>query len=243
RVRGLRLRAFEQARNAEIDASIAIVAFHRDRNAEINASIAGVKAQRLKAFEQARNAEIDASIALVAFHRARNNLGVALKRRGRIDEAIEHYKMAIEVDPDFAEAHSNLGTVLQGLKRHDEALACFRRALQIKPDFVEVLNNLAWILATCEDAEIRDGAQAVRLAERACELTDYEFPAMLDTLGAAYAEAGQFDQAVQTAQNAFQLALASKNAVRAKNIQNRLELYKANRPYRESFNLETPTRK
>ena len=130
-------------------------------------------------------------------------------------------------------AHKNIGQTLIRQGQAKEAVSYYRRALELRGDWPEVLNNLAWILATCEDAEVRDGAQAVRLAERACDLTDYEFSAMLDTLGAAYAEAGQFDQAVQTAQNALQLALATKNAVRAKNIQNRLELYKANRPYRE----------
>jgi tetratricopeptide (TPR) repeat protein len=65
---------------------------------------------------------------LPTFHRARNNLGVALKRRGRIDEAIEHYKMAIEEDPDFAEAHSNLGSAYYTLGRTEDAIQEFRTA-------------------------------------------------------------------------------------------------------------------
>ena len=172
-----------------------------------------------------------------------NNRGLAYRRKGDYDQAIRDFEQVIELNPENALAHKNIGQTLIRQGKPKEAVSHYRRALELRADWLEVLNNLAWILATCEDAEIRDGAQAVRLAERACDLTDYEFPAMLDTLGAAYAETGQFDQAVQTAQNAFQLALASKNAVRAKNIQNRLELYKANRPYRESFSLEAPTRR
>ena len=62
------------------------------------------------------------------FHRARNNLGVALKHRGRIDEAIEQYKMAIELDPDFADAHSNLGAAYYALGRNEEAVQEFKLA-------------------------------------------------------------------------------------------------------------------
>jgi hypothetical protein len=65
---------------------------------------------------------------LPSFHRARNNLGVALKRRGQIDEAIKQYKMAIEHDPDFAEAHSNLGAAYYSLGRTDDAIREFRTA-------------------------------------------------------------------------------------------------------------------
>ncbi len=62
------------------------------------------------------------------FHRARNNLGVALKRRGRIEEAIEQYKIAIELDPDFADAHSNLGAAYFAQGRNEEAVQEFKLA-------------------------------------------------------------------------------------------------------------------
>ena len=102
-----------------------------------------------------------------------------------------------------------------------------------------MLDRLLWILATYEDGQLRDGAKAVRLAERACKLVNYEVPETLDTLAAAYAEAGQFDKAVETSEKAMQLALASGEKKLAKDIQSRLELYKAKRPYRESFSPET----
>ena len=65
---------------------------------------------------------------LPTFHRARNNLGVALKRRGRIEEAIEQYKMAIELDPNFADAHSNLGAAYYALGRNEDAVREFELA-------------------------------------------------------------------------------------------------------------------
>ena len=95
------------------------------------------------------------------------------------------------------------------------------------------MNNLAWILATHEDAQIRDGAEALRLARRACELTRHELPGHLDTLAAAYGEAGQFDQAVKTIEKAIQLALTGGKEEMAKDFRRRLALYKAKLPYHE----------
>ena len=88
-------------------------------------------------------------------------------------------------------------------------------------------------MASHPDAEVRDGAQAVRLAERACELEDYKAPASLDTLAAAYAEVGQFEQAVKTAQRAGKLAHKAGMKRLAEDIQARMELYKAKRAYRK----------
>jgi tetratricopeptide (TPR) repeat protein len=95
------------------------------------------------------------------------------------------------------------------------------------------LNNLAWILAAGAEAELRDGAEAVRLAERACELTHYQEPLFIGTLAAAYAEAGRFPEAVTAAEKAAQLAThAGLNDLAAKNRQ-LLELYRAGKPCRE----------
>ena len=76
----------------------------------------------------------------------------------------------------------------------DEAIAQYQKALQIKPDS-RALNNLAWLLATCPDARLRDGVQAVKYAEQACELTHYGVT-LVGTLAAAYAEAGRYDDAM-----------------------------------------------
>ncbi len=117
--------------------------------------------------------------------------------------------------------------------RTREAVAQYREALRLNPNLAGALNNLAWMLATSSKAEFRDGTQAVQLAERACELTHYGEPLFLGTLAAAYAEAGRFPEAVTTAEKAEQLATsAGLTAVAAKNRQ-RLEFYRAAKPYHE----------
>lgn len=97
---------------------------------------------------------------------------------------------------------------------------------------VIALNNLAWVLATSPDNQIRDGSLAVELARRACELTHYETPIPMSTLAAAYAEAGHFEDAVSTAQDACTLAgqLGETNVLN-KN-QQLLLLYQSHKPYR-----------
>jgi tetratricopeptide (TPR) repeat protein len=89
------------------------------------------------------------------------------------------------------------------------------------------------VLATCPDAGLRNGAEAVRLAERACELTHYGEPSFIGTLAAAYAEAGRFPEAVTTAEKAVQLATDAGSKKTAGENRQRLELYRTGKPYHE----------
>lgn len=98
----------------------------------------------------------------------------------------------------------------------------------------EVLNNLAWRLATSSDPAVRNGDQAVRLAENACAQTGYHETVMIGTLAAAYAEAGRFDDAMATAQKACALASASNQPELLKINQQLLELYRQHQPYHET---------
>ena len=159
------------------------------------------------------------------------NFGNALLRQGKVDEAIAQYQKALEIKPDFAEAHFNLGAALFHEGKEDEAIAQYQRALQIKPDKPEVQNNLAWVLATSPHASLRDGNQAVALAQRANQLTGDGNPIMLDTLAAAYAEAGRFPEAVATAQRALHLAEARSDMALAESLQSQLKLFQAGRPF------------
>jgi len=128
---------------------------------------------------------------------------------------------------------NNLGSALAAKGRLDEAVTQYRKALRLNPDLAGTLNNLAWVLAANPDDKLRNGTEAVRLAERACELTHYGKPAFIGTLAAAYAEAGRFPEAVTTAEKAEQLATtAGLMSVAAKNRQ-LLELYRAGKPYHE----------
>jgi tetratricopeptide (TPR) repeat protein len=102
---------------------------------------------------------------------------------------------------------------------------------------VEIQNNLAWLLATCPQASLRNGNQAVELAQRANQITGAKNPNFLCTLAAAYAEAGRFSEAVETAQRALPLAEAQYNTALADDIRSELNLYQSGAP----FHLPEPT--
>ena len=164
---------------------------------------------------------------------AQYNLGIALAAKGRSDEAIENYRNAIQINSDRPDTFYHLGMTLGQLGRTREAVAQYREALKLDSNLIGALNNLAWVLAASHDDGLRNGAEAVRLAEHACELTHYGEPLFIGTLAAAYAEAGRFPEAVTTAEKAEQLATtAGLTAVAAKNRQ-LLELYRAGKAYHE----------
>ncbi len=165
---------------------------------------------------------------------AYNNLGSALNSLGRFDEAMVCFKKALEIKPGYAEARYNLGNAFLRQGRMDEAISCYQKALEIKPDYVEVQNNLAWVLATCPQVSLRNGIEAARLAERANQLTGGKNPVILCTLAAAYAEAGRFPEAIETAQRAIQLAEAQSNTALAGALQSQLKLYQAGIPFHDT---------
>ena len=168
---------------------------------------------------------------------AHYNLGYALAQRGRTAEAIDHYRQALRLKPDEAKTHDNLGLLLAEQGQTAAAIAHLREALRLKPDFPGALNNLAWILAANPDATPRDGTDAVQSAERACRLTGHRDPGLLDTLAVAYAAAGRFPEALTTAGEAIALARERGQTALADEIQSRLALFRAGRPYR------TPSRR
>jgi len=155
-----------------------------------------------QALEQAVQSDSDAADA-------RRELAALRMRQGRLDEAIEQYRKLLAAQPDDASARYNLGAALGRQGRTPEALEHFRAALRGRADWLEPMSAVAWILATDADAAVRDPAEAVRLAERAAELASHAgasgavLASVLDTLAAAYAAAGQFDRAVQTAESAI----------------------------------------
>ncbi len=166
---------------------------------------------------------------------ARHNLGQALELQGKLDDAIEAYRQAIQAKPDYAEAHNARGVALTKSGDLRQALIHFTDALRLRPDWLVPLNAAAWILATHPDPAIRRPTVAVRMAERAAELTSRRSAGVLDTLAAAYASADQFDQAVTTGEIALGLAESRKSAELAADIKMRLDLYRRGRPF-----LETP---
>jgi len=171
---------------------------------------------------------------------AHNYLGLALASQGKTEAALRHLEIALEIDPWRASAQGGIAGILCQRGDFAGALARYRQALQIAPNLAEALNNLAWLLATCPEASLRDGPEAVRLAERACQLTEYHRTAMVGTLAAAYAEAGRFPEAVTHAEMACALAAqAGDQALLARN-QQLLELYRNGGAYREPMPATPP---
>ena len=136
-------------------------------------------------------------------------------------------------EDEDADTHYDLGNVLKAQGKSKQAAASYRRALRLSPGLTAATNNLAWMLATHPDPELRDGLEAVRLAERACQPGGDRHPTLLDTLAAAYAEAGRLDEAVETAQKALIRATETNRHELAGEIRGRLKVYESGLPYRE----------
>jgi tetratricopeptide (TPR) repeat protein len=165
---------------------------------------------------------------------AHNNLGVALVRKGRVDEAIPHFIQALKVDPKYAEAHNNLGDALYYFRgKTAEALTEWRAVLRLEPENVAVLNHTALVLAASRDESVRNGPEAVKLAETAARVSNGQAPEILDTLAAAYAEVGRFDQAISIARRARDLAASRGNHRLMEQLDARIKLYQATQPLRE----------
>jgi len=168
-----------------------------------------------------------------AYANAHGNWGDALAAQGKLVEAVAEYEAALRLKPDFAEARYNLGGVLAAQGQAQAALAQYREVLRHRPDWPPALSRLAWLLATHKDPGVRNGAEAVRLAERLGQITGQQQAEAMDVLAAAYAEAGRFNDAVGAAQKAIELATAAGRQDLVRPIQERLKSYQAERPYHE----------
>ena len=131
------------------------------------------------------------------FAGAHQGLGNALLGRGQFDEAIAHFQKALTIRPDDGQTRSSLDVALSQRDDALKALARQRESLRSRPNDLALLNDAAWTLATNPNASLRNGAEAVELAQRAVKLSGGQDPAILATLAAAYAEAGRFSDAVQ----------------------------------------------
>ena len=173
---------------------------------------------------------------------AHQNLAAALWARGDIAEAkvqsrtgnIIHAEATVKDFPFNIAARDSLGALLVQAGDVHGAITQWEASLQIDPNDGNALNNLAWILATYPDDSIRNGRRAVQLAESATVLPGGDMPIVLRTLAAAYAEAGEFENAINIAQRASDLATVQVNTSLVATLRHELELYRARTPYRES---------
>ena len=164
-----------------------------------------------------------------------NNLGLVLLELGHLDEAMGQFSEAAQLDADYAPPRFQMGKILLKQGHDAEAMPHFHEALRIEPDNLQMLIYLTRVLAADETPQICNGMEALMLATKASQLAGKAQPVALDTLAMAYAETGRFDEAVQTGQEAVNLARAAGQKDDAAIMQQRLELYKRHRPWRESF--------
>jgi tetratricopeptide (TPR) repeat protein len=166
---------------------------------------------------------------------AQNNIGRALAAEGRIGDAIPHLQKAVAINPDFVEAQYYLGAALYYARgRSREALVHWREVLRVQPGHLPALNQAAHVLAAANDASVRNGREAVQLAERAAALPGGQEPPILDTLAAAYAEAGRFTEAVETERRAMDIATSRNQTELREELAARIRLYEKKTPFRDA---------
>jgi len=158
--------------------------------------------------------------------------GKAWKEAGDHDRAIEDYGEAIRLEPGASEAYYDRGSAWYAKHEYARALADFTEVIRLEPFHSGAYGGAAWLLASAPDAALRDGSRAVEFATRACEITGWTNPYLIQTLAIAYAEASDYPQATHWMEKALgfpEFAEQSGEEARA-----RLALFRANQPYRES---------
>jgi tetratricopeptide (TPR) repeat protein len=163
------------------------------------------------------------------------NLGTLLVKLGQFDEAMGHYAEAARLTPDDPRPHYLTGKACLRRGASAGAVAHFREALRRDANDAQTLTLLARVLASDNNPQVRNGMEAVGLAERANLLTSGEVPVVLDVLAMAYAETGRFDDAQQAVRKAIQIASAAGEKDSFAGMQQRLQLYQSGQPYRDSF--------
>jgi tetratricopeptide (TPR) repeat protein len=164
---------------------------------------------------------------------AHDNLAKALLKKGQMDEAMVHYRKFLELEPTNVEARNTLGTALIQQGKVREAIDQWQEALAIQPENGNATSNLAWVLATCTDDSIRDGAHAAQLGEKALRISDGKIAMIYKVLAAAYAESGRFSDAIETAQRGAELATTQGNSPLAAELESNIALYQSGRPLRD----------
>ncbi len=136
-----------------------------------------------------------------------------------------------KLDPQYIVGLPHPHAPLTALERFQRAATHYRRAVDRNADDAEARRRLAWLLATCPEASLRNGTEAVELARQADRLCGGRRPDVLDALAAAYAETGRFPEALATARRALALATQQDKRTLADALKNRIALYEARRAF------------
>lgn len=153
------------------------------------------------------------------------NLAAIYIRKGKEDLAVQQCLLAIKFKPDYTKARMSLAYTYLSMGQVSQAIEQYGKILEIEPKNAMVMNDLAWIFAGTKDNKLRNPQQAVEYAQKACELTDYQDPSILDTLAKAYASAGNFEEAVTVLEKALKLADSANKSELAKKIQKRIIMF------------------
>ena len=165
---------------------------------------------------------------------ARYGLGHALLEKGELDSAIQVCRSALLLRPLDAGCHTTLAIALEEKGNPAEAIQHYQKALELAPSSIPTLTNLAWLLATSQNASLRNGPRAVELAKQADRLVGGTNTLVLRTLAAAYAENGEFANAIRTARSAMQLARMHGEDSLTTDLDQQIALYQLGMPYRET---------
>lgn len=160
---------------------------------------------------------------------ALNNRGVVHQKMGKLDDAIRDFTAALKIDPKYTDALGNRAFTHRLKGDFPSAVADLEQAIRLRPQTFEALNDLAWLLSTANSDQARNGAKSLELAKQACAISEYKQWNTLDTLAAACAENGQFDEAKQWLGTAIELAPPAEKP----RLQGHLELVTAGKPIRE----------
>jgi len=172
-------------------------------------------------------------LALAPYEAAAHSaLGSVLANNGDLKAAARHLGYLMMLRPEVEQAHAQLRQILLSLAKESDGLQRLREIAADAPDSPRMLDELAWLLATYPDSNLRDGAEAVRLAERACALTDRRVPGLLATLAAAYAETGDFSRGVAAGEEALRTGQAIGDTDSVKLSENVLMALRADLPFR-----------
>ena len=166
-------------------------------------------------------------------HLAHAILAEIALEENRVADSIAHFQTALEIYPDNFTAHTKLGLLLLQTGNPSAAIAHWKIALEIEPHDLNTQCNLAWVFATCPNPAMRDGPRAVALMEDVIQRSGTKNAILLRTLAAAYAESGRFPEAIQTAQEALELATQQGNATVAAQLREAIDNFQGNLPLRD----------
>jgi tetratricopeptide (TPR) repeat protein len=194
----------------------------------------GVALSRTGRNEEAERYFVKALDLKPDFVAAHTNYGYCLFFAGRYTQVVEQLQQVLIYDSNSSAVHHYLADAMAKTGNISQAVEHFKKAVELNPNRIDSMNELAWYLAVKRNAEFYDPTKAVKLATKACELSNYNRPEILDTLAAAYAAVGDYEKAVEIAQKAAELCGSEKLKPLEGQIESRIILYKNHTPYTEN---------